>query len=46
LGANSGRFFCPAPHAQGKRDGSTRDETFAWGSREFLREKLIGQVGV
>lgn len=31
--------------AQGKRDGSTRDEAFAWESREFLRKKLIGQVG-
>ena len=30
--------------AQGKRDGSTRDEAFAWESREFLRKKLIGQV--
>jgi hypothetical protein len=29
---------------QGKRDGSTRDEAFAWDSREFLRKKLIGQV--
>lgn len=29
---------------QGKRDGSTRDEAFAWESREFLRKKLIGQV--
>lgn len=26
----------------GKRD--SRDEPFAWGSREFLRKKLIGQV--
>eukprot|EP00878_Enallax_costatus_P006933 GHUV01007265.1.p1 GENE.GHUV01007265.1~~GHUV01007265.1.p1 ORF type:complete len:560 (+),score=208.13 GHUV01007265.1:80-1759(+) len=30
----------------GKRDGSTRDEPFAWESREFLRKKLIGQAVV
>ncbi len=29
---------------QGKRDGSTRDEAFAWQSREFLRKRAIGQV--
>ncbi|GBF98194.1 hypothetical protein Rsub_10694 [Raphidocelis subcapitata] len=27
----------------GKRDGTTKDEPFAWQSREFLRKKLIGQ---
>lgn len=27
----------------GKRDGSTRDEAFAWDSREFLRKKCIGK---
>ncbi|KAL6757416.1 hypothetical protein V8C86DRAFT_2625605 [Haematococcus lacustris] len=26
-----------------KRDGSTKDEPFAWASREFLRQKIIGQ---
>lgn len=31
--------------AQGRRDGSTSDEAFAWQSREFLRQKAIGQVG-
>lgn len=30
--------------SQGKRDGTTRDEAFAWESREFLRKKLVGQV--
>jgi hypothetical protein len=30
---------------QGKRDGSSRDEPYAWESREWLRNKLIGQVG-
>ncbi|KAF8068404.1 elongation factor G [Scenedesmus sp. PABB004] len=30
----------------GKRDGTTRDEPFAWESREFLRKKLIGQACV
>jgi hypothetical protein len=30
--------------AQGKRDGTTKDEPFAWASREFLRKKLIGQA--
>ena len=30
--------------AQGKRDGTSKDEPFAWESREFLRKKLIGQV--
>jgi len=29
---------------QGRRDGSTADENFAWASREWLRKKLIGQV--
>lgn len=41
------RKLCSRPPpsvAQGKRDGSTRDEAFAWESREFLRKKLIGQV--
>ncbi|GLC57824.1 hypothetical protein PLESTB_001270800 [Pleodorina starrii] len=27
----------------GKRDGSSKDEPFAWESREFLRKKCIGQ---
>ncbi|EFJ43941.1 hypothetical protein VOLCADRAFT_95870 [Volvox carteri f. nagariensis] len=27
----------------GKRDGSSKDEPFAWDSREFLRKKCIGQ---
>mmetsp|Transcript_6774 Transcript_6774/g.14968 ORF Transcript_6774/g.14968 Transcript_6774/m.14968 type:complete len:971 (+) Transcript_6774:79-2991(+) len=27
----------------GKRDGSSKDEPFAWASREFLRQKCIGQ---
>ncbi|KXZ48282.1 hypothetical protein GPECTOR_29g59 [Gonium pectorale] len=27
----------------GKRDGSAKDEPFAWESREFLRRKCIGQ---
>uniref|UniRef100_A0A061S7B9 Staphylococcal nuclease domain-containing protein 1 n=1 Tax=Tetraselmis sp. GSL018 TaxID=582737 RepID=A0A061S7B9_9CHLO len=27
----------------GRRDGSSRDEPFAWQSREFLRKKTIGQ---
>lgn len=31
---------------QGKRDGTTKDEPFAWQAREFLRKKLIGQVSV
>lgn len=30
----------------GKRDGSVRDEPFAWESREFLRKKCIGQACV
>eukprot|EP00951_Prasinocladus_malaysianus_P011260 scaffold83138_cov30-Prasinocladus_malaysianus.AAC.1 len=30
--------------AQGRRDGTTKDEPFAWESREFLRKKAIGQV--
>ena len=34
----------PRHHAQGKRDGTTKDEPFAWESREFLRKKLIGQA--
>jgi hypothetical protein len=38
------RYHCRL-RPQGKRDGSTRDEPFAWESREFLRSKLIGQVG-
>ncbi len=29
---------------QGRRDGSTSDEAFAWQSREFLRKKTVGQV--
>jgi hypothetical protein len=28
----------------GKRDGTTKDEPFAWQSREWLRNKLIGKV--
>lgn len=32
------------PHVQGKRDGSSKDEPFAWESREFLRKRCIGQV--
>ncbi|KAI8465187.1 MAG: hypothetical protein J3K34DRAFT_473642 [Monoraphidium minutum] len=28
----------------GKRDGSNKDEPFAWAAREFLRKKLIGQM--
>lgn len=28
---------------QGRRDGSTRDEPFAWESREFLRKLAIGK---
>ena len=31
---------------QARRDGSTADEPFAWQSREFLRQKSIGQVFV
>lgn len=31
-------------HVQARRDGSTADEPFAWQSREFLRQKTIGQV--
>lgn len=31
---------------QGKRDGTTKDEPFAWQSREFLRSRVIGQVGL
>lgn len=39
----------PVPHlshlSQGRRgDNPTRDEPFAWHSREFLRKKCIGQV--
>ena len=30
---------------QGKRDGSTKDEPFAWDARELLRKKAIGKVG-
>ncbi len=30
--------------AQGKRDGSTKDEPFAWDAREALRKLVIGQV--
>ena len=29
---------------QGRRDGSTRDEPFAWESREFLRKLCVGKV--
>lgn len=28
---------------QGRRDGSTRDEPFAWQSREFLRKLCVGK---
>lgn len=31
---------------QGKRDGSTPDEDFAWDSRDFLRRMCIGKVHV
>ncbi|KAG2441222.1 hypothetical protein HYH02_010066 [Chlamydomonas schloesseri] len=30
----------------GKRDGSSKDEPFAWESREFLRKKCVGQACV
>ena len=30
---------------QGRRDGSSRDEPFAWEAREFLRTLAIGKVG-
>ena len=33
-----------AIYMQARRDGSTADEPFAWQSREFLRQKSIGQV--
>ena len=29
---------------QGRRDGSTRDEPFAWQAREFLRKFCVGKV--
>ena len=29
---------------QARRDGSTLDEPFAWQSREYLRQKCVGQV--
>jgi hypothetical protein len=29
---------------QGRRDGTTRDEPFAWQSREFLRKLCIGKA--
>jgi hypothetical protein len=29
---------------QGRRDGSSGDEPFAWEAKEFLRKKCIGQV--
>lgn len=29
---------------QGRRDGSSQDDAFAWQSREFLRQLCIGQV--
>lgn len=32
------------PPMQGRRDGSTRDEPFAWQSREFLRKLCVGKV--
>jgi staphylococcal nuclease domain-containing protein 1 len=28
---------------QGRRDGSTKDEPFAWQSREFLRKRAVGK---
>ena len=31
---------------QGRRDGSSQDEPFAWQSKEFLRQLCIGQVKV
>eukprot|EP00798_Chlamydomonas_sp_ICE-L_P007216 gene7216-323_t len=33
-------LMCPK---LGKRDGSTKDEAFAWQAREFLRTRAIGQ---
>lgn len=35
---------CAIWRPQGKRDGTVRDEPFAWASREFLRKKCIGQA--
>lgn len=32
------------PPSQGKRDGSTKDEPFAWEAKEFLRKKAVGQA--
>lgn len=34
----------PTKKRQGRRDGSSKDEPFAWEAREFLRRKLIGKV--
>jgi hypothetical protein len=34
----------PLKGMQGRRDGSTSDEHFAWQSKEFLRKLTIGQV--
>ena len=31
---------------QGKRDGSTQDEDFAWESRNYLRKLCIGKVHI
>lgn len=33
-----------AHYVQGRRDGSVRDEPYAWQSREFLRKLAVGQV--
>ena len=33
----------PAIVSQARRDNSTRDEPFAWDSREFLRKRLVGR---
>ena len=35
---------CVPCRRQGKRDGSIKDEPFAWEAREFLRKKCVGQV--
>ncbi len=49
----NGGACCPLPPPplataaalQGRRDGSTRDEPFAWQAREFLRKLCVGKVG-
>lgn len=35
---------CPICIVQGRRDGSTADEPFAWESREFTRKMVVGKV--